>query len=66
MSKFRRVENEIIKDWDESYQEEKDESKNSRNQANLFMNGRELYLFTLSTVPIVFNKILEKEIPNFN
>jgi 3-oxoacyl-[acyl-carrier-protein] synthase-3 len=44
-----------------SYHEEKDDSNNIRNQANLFMNGREIYTFTLSTIPIVFNEILEKE-----
>ncbi len=46
---------------DESYLEEEDESNNIRNQSNLFMNGREIFTFTLSAVPRVFNEILEKE-----
>jgi len=46
---------------DQSYMEVKDEGNNTRNQTNLFMNGREVFTFTLSTVPIVFNEILEKE-----
>jgi len=44
-----------------SYFEEKDESNNVRNQSNLFMDGKEIYLFTLSTIPKIFNQILEKE-----
>ncbi len=46
---------------EESYIEEEDDSNNIRNQSNLFMNGREIFTFTLSAVPSVFNKILEKE-----
>jgi 3-oxoacyl-[acyl-carrier-protein] synthase III len=46
---------------DESFREEKDDSNNIRSQANLFMNGREIYTFTLTAVPVVFNEILEKE-----
>jgi 3-oxoacyl-[acyl-carrier-protein] synthase-3 len=46
---------------DRSYCEEKDESNNIRNRTNLFMNGREIFTFTLSTIPAVFNNILEKE-----
>jgi 3-oxoacyl-[acyl-carrier-protein] synthase III len=44
-----------------SYYEKKDESNNVRNRTNLFMNGKEIFTFTLSTIPSVFNKILEKE-----
>jgi 3-oxoacyl-[acyl-carrier-protein] synthase III len=44
-----------------SYYEKKDESNNIRNGTNLFMNGKEIFTFTLSTIPSVFNKILEKE-----
>ena len=46
---------------EKSYYEEKDDSNNIRNQANLFMNGREIFIFTSSAVPVVFNEILEKE-----
>lgn len=46
---------------DKSYIETKDESNNIRNQTNLYMNGKEIYTFTLSAVPNVFNEILEKE-----
>ena len=46
---------------DKSYLEETDESNNTRNQSNLFMNGRDVFTFTLQTVPLVFNQILEKE-----
>ena len=46
---------------DESYLEEEDDSNNIRNQSNLFMNGREIFTFTLSAVPVVFKEILEKE-----
>jgi len=46
---------------DKSYYEDKDDSNNIRSQANLFMNGREIFIFTSSTVPVVFNEILEKE-----
>lgn len=44
-----------------SYYEKKDESNNIRNGTNLFMNGKEIFTFTLSTIPSVFNEILEKE-----
>ena len=46
---------------DNSYIEEKDESNNYRNRTNLFMNGREIYTFTLSKIPAVFKQILDKE-----
>ena len=46
---------------DASYIETKDGSNNIRNQTNIFMNGKEIYTFTLSAVPNVFNEILEKE-----
>lgn len=44
-----------------SYHEDKDDSNNIRNQTNLFMDGKEIFTFTLSTIPSVFYKILEKE-----
>lgn len=39
----------------------KDETNNIRSPANLFMNGREIFTFTLSKIPKVFKYILEKE-----
>lgn len=38
-----------------------DNSNNVRSSANLFMNGREIFTFTLTAVPRVFNQILERE-----
>lgn len=38
-----------------------DDSNNVRSSANLFMNGREIFTFTLTAVPRVFNQILERE-----
>ena len=46
---------------DSSYKESEDDNSNIRNRANIYMNGTEIYTFTLSTVPNVFNAILEKE-----
>lgn len=46
---------------EESYIEEVDESNNIRNKSNLFMNGREIFTFTLTAVPSVFKRILERE-----
>ena len=46
---------------DTSYIETKDDSNNIRNQANIFMNGKQIFTFTLSAVPNVFKEILEKE-----
>ena len=46
---------------EESYIEEIDESNNIRNKSNLFMNGREIFTFTLTAVPSVFKRILERE-----
>ena len=45
----------------DSYIEQNDESNNIRNPSNLFMNGREIFTFTLSAIPRVFDQILEKE-----
>ena len=44
-----------------SYIDEKDDSNNIRNRSNIFMNGREIFMFTLAQVPALFNRILEKE-----
>ena len=41
--------------------EMRDDSNNVRSSANLFMNGREIFTFTLTAVPRVFNQILERE-----
>ena len=41
--------------------EKRDDSNNIRSSANLFMNGREIFTFTLTAVPRVFNQILKKE-----
>jgi len=46
---------------DNSYTEEKDQSNNIRSRTNLFMNGKEIFTFTLATIPSVFNKVLSKE-----
>ena len=44
-----------------SFIERRDDSNNIRSSANLFMNGREIFTFTLTAVPRIFNEILEKE-----
>lgn len=41
--------------------ERRDDSNNVRSSANLFMNGREIFTFTLTAVPKVFKQILERE-----
>ena len=46
---------------DDSYIEVKDENNNIRSQSNLFMDGKEIFIFTLSKVAKVFNEILKKE-----
>lgn len=46
---------------DQSYLEAEDESSNIRNPSNLFMNGREIFTFTIKEIPAVFEEILVKE-----
>lgn len=41
--------------------ERRDDSNNVRSSSNLFMNGREIFTFTLTAVPRVFQQILERE-----
>ena len=44
-----------------SREEKRDTSNNVRSNADLFMNGREIFTFTLTAVPRVFKQILERE-----
>lgn len=45
---------------EQSYVEEEDASKNIRTPKNLYMNGSEVFTFTLKVVPKTVNSILEK------
>ena len=44
---------------DSSFVEFKDSSQNLRSPSNLYMNGGEIYTFTIKKIPKLFNEILE-------
>jgi len=46
---------------DSSYDEYEDKSSNIRTPSNLYMDGNNIFLFTLSKVPKLYSKVLEKE-----
>jgi len=44
-----------------SYDEYEDKSSNIRSSSNLYMDGNNIFLFTLSKVPKLYSEVLEKE-----